>query len=318
MDPDVYTDAARIQAAGAEKAAEQQQRMYTEARADLAPWRTGGAKAVNQIGGLLGLPGYTAQDPTEVLRATPGYEWTLGQGVSALDRSAAAKGMNLSGAQQKGLVDYGQNLGLKYAWNPYMSSLQALSGQGSGAAGTTGNWAMQTGQIMGQDYMAAANAQAQAMVQRAQTEAAQSGGFFSDVITGLGMLSDLGTRPIKDIFGGGGSGGGSLISSLGGVIAAPFTGGTSLIGTAAGLGSSLIGSSNAYTGSALGFSAPKLYAEGGRPTPGLPAMVGERGPELFVPDQPGYIVPNYALRNTVMNTNNGYSAFAPWRRAAWG
>ena len=34
------------------------------------------------------------------------------------------------------------------------------------------------------------------------------------------------------------------------------------------------------------------FAAGGRPPVGLPSMVGERGPELFVPDVAGTIVPN--------------------------
>ena len=34
------------------------------------------------------------------------------------------------------------------------------------------------------------------------------------------------------------------------------------------------------------------FAHGGRPTPGLPALVGEQGPELFVPDGLGTILPN--------------------------
>ncbi|EKE72484.1 hypothetical protein, partial [Oceanibaculum indicum] len=31
---------------------------------------------------------------------------------------------------------------------------------------------------------------------------------------------------------------------------------------------------------------------GGRPPVGRPSIVGERGPELFVPDRPGTIIPN--------------------------
>ena len=37
-----------------------------------------------------------------------------------------------------------------------------------------------------------------------------------------------------------------------------------------------------------------MFAEGGRPSPGQPAIVGEKGPEVFVPDRPGTIVPNQA------------------------
>ena len=37
------------------------------------------------------------------------------------------------------------------------------------------------------------------------------------------------------------------------------------------------------------------YANGGRPPLGKMSLVGERGPELFVPDQAGTIIPNHAL-----------------------
>ena len=34
------------------------------------------------------------------------------------------------------------------------------------------------------------------------------------------------------------------------------------------------------------------FAEGGRPTPGVPIIVGEKGPEPFIPDVPGTVVPH--------------------------
>ena len=37
------------------------------------------------------------------------------------------------------------------------------------------------------------------------------------------------------------------------------------------------------------------FANGGRPSVGRPSVVGERGPELFVPDRAGTIIPNHAL-----------------------
>ena len=37
------------------------------------------------------------------------------------------------------------------------------------------------------------------------------------------------------------------------------------------------------------------FADGGRPPVGVPSIVGEEGPELFVPDTPGTIVPNGAM-----------------------
>lgn len=59
-------------------------------------------------------------------------------------------------------------------------------------------------------------------------------------------------------------------------------------------------------GTALGgwargrFARPPGFAEGGRPPVGQPAIVGEEGPELFVPDQPGTVVPNRDLTRSDM------------------
>lgn len=43
------------------------------------------------------------------------------------------------------------------------------------------------------------------------------------------------------------------------------------------------------------------FANGGRPPVGRPSVVGERGPELFVPGSPGTIVPNHELGGTSTN-----------------
>lgn len=55
--------------------------------------------------------------------------------------------------------------------------------------------------------------------------------------------------------------------------------------------------------SGLDFSG--AFANGGRPAVGKAALVGERGPELFVPDRAGTIVPNHAMgsSNIVVNVD---------------
>jgi TP901 family phage tail tape measure protein len=45
------------------------------------------------------------------------------------------------------------------------------------------------------------------------------------------------------------------------------------------------------------------FANGGRPPVGRPSVVGERGPELFVPDRAGTIIPNHALGGGGMGTS---------------
>ncbi len=67
-----------------------------------------------------------------------------------------------------------------------------------------------------------------------------------------------------------------------------------------------------------------MFANGGRPPVGRPSIVGERGPELFVPNTSGTIIPNGKFgggaTNVVVNVDaKGTSAF--WRQwlsqAAW-
>ena len=53
------------------------------------------------------------------------------------------------------------------------------------------------------------------------------------------------------------------------------------------------------------------FANGGRPPVGRPSIVGEKGPELFVPDRGGTIIPNNQLggsTNVVVNVDASGSA----------
>ena len=50
--------------------------------------------------------------------------------------------------------------------------------------------------------------------------------------------------------------------------------------------------SNLPTFAALSGAPPLKFANGGRPPVGRPSIVGERGPELFVPSTAGTIIPN--------------------------
>ncbi len=47
----------------------------------------------------------------------------------------------------------------------------------------------------------------------------------------------------------------------------------------------------------------KFFANGGRPPVGRPSVVGERGPELFVPRSTGTIVPNHAMGGATVNVS---------------
>jgi len=58
---------------------------------------------------------------------------------------------------------------------------------------------------------------------------------------------------------------------------------------------------NTFGGSKGIFKNLDTFAAGGRPTVGQPAIVGEKGPELFVPSSAGTIIPNHSLGGAVTN-----------------
>ena len=62
---------------------------------------------------------------------------------------------------------------------------------------------------------------------------------------------------------------------------------------------------NTFLSSTFGgiFSSLPTFAAGGRPPVGRPSIVGERGPELFVPSTAGTIIPNDKLGGGAMTNN---------------
>jgi TP901 family phage tail tape measure protein len=85
-----------------------------------------------------------------------------------------------------------------------------------------------------------------------------------------GVFSGLANNGLKSLFGGGAAGAGS---KKGGILG------------------SLLGSFGGPLGGLLG----GLFADGGSPPVGVPSIVGERGPELFVPRVPGTVIPNHKM-----------------------
>jgi phage-related minor tail protein len=69
----------------------------------------------------------------------------------------------------------------------------------------------------------------------------------------------------------------------------------------------MFGTGTAYAsvlGSSVPFSAPVgEFASGGQPPVGMPSLVGEKGPELFIPHTAGTIIPNNQLSSMGSTTN---------------
>lgn len=125
-------EAARAQRAAAEanKAYAQDILKQQQALEASSGYGTVGTQNLNSLNALIqsgdlykGYGDYTGElafDPSSVdVTQDPGYAFRLSQGVKALDTSAARKGALQSGAQQKALLEYGQNLGSQEYQNAY-------------------------------------------------------------------------------------------------------------------------------------------------------------------------------------------------------
>jgi len=120
--------AADAQIEASQAAAQAQLNMYYQNRTDLAPWREAGESALGTIQNYLANPSQ--------ITSMPGYQFGLDQGTQAMERGAAARGRQLSGAQLNALNRYGQD----YAGSQFQNYLQPymqVAGFGQNATGQT-------------------------------------------------------------------------------------------------------------------------------------------------------------------------------------
>ncbi len=96
-----------------------------------APYRNLGQSAIPGLQNLLGLtPG---SNPQAALAATPGYQFTLNQGLDATKNAAAASGMLLSGNTLEGLSQYATGLA-DQTYQQQVGNLENVVGMGQAAA----------------------------------------------------------------------------------------------------------------------------------------------------------------------------------------
>lgn len=125
----------------------------------------------------------TAQGPNAAaalaqLTKFPGYQFGLDQGQQALDRSAASRGMTLSGAQLKASQEFGNNYAQQAAWAPYISELNNVSLSGQNAAAGVGSAGTTAGAGIAQSQLAAGQAQAAGSV--------AAGNAYGSALAGIG------------------------------------------------------------------------------------------------------------------------------------
>lgn len=147
--------AAKAQTNAANTASATQLHMYDQSREDQAPWRAAGESSLNELAGMLGIPGYTSADWTK----DPGYEFQRAEGERGLNRSLAARGGLLSGAALKAASRYNQDYASN-AYNQRVNRLSSLAGIGQTAANQNSTNAMATGGRLGENIIGAGNARA--------------------------------------------------------------------------------------------------------------------------------------------------------------
>lgn len=212
-----------------------------------------------KTGGLLA--SFTPEDLTANL--DPGYEWRKSQGEKSLLAASAASGMYGSGNMATALTDYGQNQAsaeYQNAWNRWNADRNNVYNMVAGVSGTG---------------------------QTAATTLGNTGANATNAASGYNMT---GANAVAQ----------GYINS-----AAATNSGYQGINNAfqSGLGTYMNYSQNQNLLNALQnniattMSGPRVagYRKGGRPPLGTPVIVGEEGPELFVADRPGTIIPNHQI-----------------------
>lgn len=161
--------AASAQKSAANQATDVQQQMFNTTQQNLQPFIQAGTGAQNMLTDKL--PGLTQPITMDeaTLRATPGYQFNLNQGLRATQNSAASRGLGTSGAALKGASQFATGLADNTYQNQFGNAvtnqtniynrLLGAAGLGENAAAGVGNAAVQTGANIGNNITGAGNAQ---------------------------------------------------------------------------------------------------------------------------------------------------------------
>lgn len=163
---DAANNATNASSAASAASIAEQRRQYDLNRADMAPYTAAGTGAVNRLAAGFGTGGeftggFSGAD--FLANRDPGYQFSMDEGMKALNASMAAKGLGTSGRGIKGALAYGTGLGsqeYQNAFNRYqvnrgntVQGLQSLSGQGMSGTNTLGNQGANMASNIGSTYM---------------------------------------------------------------------------------------------------------------------------------------------------------------------
>lgn len=179
--------ASNAQTAAANQSAAIAREQYQQTREDLSPYRAAGANATTELQNQLPFLTSPITMDQATLEATPGYQFTKTQGLKAVQNSAAARGLGVSGAALKGAATFATgladqtyqtqfNLENTNRTNAY-NRLKGLVDVGENASAQTGILGEKSAYQQGQAAIGAGNAQAAGI----NATGAAAKGFASDV-----------------------------------------------------------------------------------------------------------------------------------------
>jgi hypothetical protein len=260
--------------------------MFNTEQQNEQPFLSAGQGAITSLSQLLqngSLTPGTFKPPTAAdAAANPGYQFALQQGEQAMQNSAAARGGLLTGGTAEALNNYAQGAATQNYQQVYNNAVQnyelGLQGQNqqynqlAGVAGLGLNSAGQIGSVGTSLSGQQANTLGQGGAEQAQliqnAGQAQAAGIVGNANALTSMFNNLGN-------------------------------------TAQGLTlASLLNPSQGASGysppGAMSTTNPQSptfgYARGGPVKGRKPILVGEEGPELFVPESDGFVLPNRSLQ----------------------
>lgn len=162
--------AANTQAKAAQNATNAQMSMFQQGSQQLQPFINLGKSTSNQLSAALPGLGATFNPTMQDLENTPGYQFTLDQGMKSLESQQSALGLAGSGAEAKGLQQYTTGLASQTFQQQFENYLQQKQQQynmlyqptqlGASAGASLLGGSIQTGGQIGSNIIGAGNAQA--------------------------------------------------------------------------------------------------------------------------------------------------------------
>lgn len=138
-------------------AAQIQEQMFNKASSLESSYISAGTTSLGQLQALLGQGGGGTAGELSALQATPGYQFTLQQGLQALTDQATATGGVGGGNTLKALMSYGSGLA-DQTYQQAVTNAQNLVNTGAGSANALAGLAYNTGTAVGSDITGSGNA----------------------------------------------------------------------------------------------------------------------------------------------------------------